>query len=129
MALDEAVQLFAQRAAAVRPGAGADVESVAGICRRLDGLPLAIELAAARVKALPVREIAARLDDRFQLLTAPPARTSMHPVAMTTSNGRSAVTTVMARRQRRGPRPSEATDAARGLAVADPPGQRRQILL
>ena len=76
MALDEAVELFAQRAAAVRPGTAAEVESVAGICRRLDGLPLAIELAAARVKALPVREIAARLDDRFQLLTGG-ARTAL----------------------------------------------------
>ena len=76
MSLDEAVELFAQRAAAVRPGTAAEVDSVAGICRRLDGLPLAIELAAARVKALPVREIAARLDDRFQLLTSG-ARTAL----------------------------------------------------
>ena len=39
------------------------------VCHRLDGIPLAIELAAARVKALPVEQIAARLDDRFRLLT------------------------------------------------------------
>jgi len=64
------VELFTQRAAAVRPGTAAEAGSVASICRRLDGLPLAIELAAARVKALPVREIAARLDDRFHLLTS-----------------------------------------------------------
>src|SRR5205085_4806083 len=43
---------------------------VAEICRRLDGMPLAIELAAARVRALTPRQIAERLDDRFQLLTA-----------------------------------------------------------
>src|SRR5205807_8834614 len=43
--------------------------AVLQVCRRLDGIPLAIELAAARVKALPVEEIAARLDDRFRLLT------------------------------------------------------------
>ena len=76
MALEEAVQLFAQRAAAVRPGAAAEADRVAGICRRLDGLPLAIELAAARVKALPVHEIAARLDDRFRLLSSG-ARTAL----------------------------------------------------
>ncbi|HEX3522342.1 MAG TPA: winged helix-turn-helix domain-containing protein, partial [Stellaceae bacterium] len=43
--------------------------SIAAICRRLDGIPLAIELAAARVAALGIEEVAARLDDRFQLLT------------------------------------------------------------
>jgi len=43
--------------------------AVAQICHRLDGIPLAIELAAARVKVLPVEQIAARLDDRFRLLT------------------------------------------------------------
>ena len=42
---------------------------MAQVCQRLDGIPLAIELAAARVKALPVEQIAARLDDRFRLLT------------------------------------------------------------
>src|SRR5204863_5915271 len=43
--------------------------AVAQVCHRLDGIPLAIELAAARVKALPVEKIAERLDDRFRLLT------------------------------------------------------------
>ena len=42
---------------------------MAQLCRRLDGVPLAIELAAARVRTLPVEQIAARLDDRFRLLT------------------------------------------------------------
>ena len=46
-----------------------NARSVAQLCRRLDGIPLAIELAAARVRALPVEQIAARLDDRFRLLT------------------------------------------------------------
>ncbi|GAB3971560.1 BTAD domain-containing putative transcriptional regulator [Actinoallomurus acanthiterrae] len=67
-----AVRLFADRAAAVRPGFTIDDGNVAAIieiCRRLDGLPLAIELAAARVRSLPVGELAARLDDRFGLLT------------------------------------------------------------
>jgi predicted ATPase/class 3 adenylate cyclase len=68
----EAVQLFADRARAsqatfaVTP---ANAPSVAQVCQRLDGIPLAIELAAARVKALPVEQIAARLDDMFRLLT------------------------------------------------------------
>jgi predicted ATPase/DNA-binding SARP family transcriptional activator len=66
------VRLFADRAAAVRPDLVVDasnVRSVVEIVRRLDGLPLAIELAAARTRALPVDEIAARLSDRFRLLT------------------------------------------------------------
>jgi predicted ATPase/DNA-binding SARP family transcriptional activator len=70
-----AVQLFVERARAVRPSFAltpANAGVVASICRRLDGVPLALELAAARVKALPLEEIAARLDDRFALLTAGP---------------------------------------------------------
>ncbi|MFD1935297.1 BTAD domain-containing putative transcriptional regulator [Nonomuraea mangrovi] len=64
-----AVRLFADRAAAVRPGFTLDDEGhVVRICRALDGLPLAIELAAARLRSLPVAEVAARLDDRFRLL-------------------------------------------------------------
>ncbi|MET8908962.1 BTAD domain-containing putative transcriptional regulator [Micromonospora sp. NPDC004551] len=73
-----AVALFVDRARAVRPGFvldGTTAPVVADICRQLDGMPLAIELAAARVKALPPGEIAARLHDRFALLTAG-ARTS-----------------------------------------------------
>ncbi|MFE9694489.1 BTAD domain-containing putative transcriptional regulator [Micromonospora sp. NPDC005806] len=68
-----AVALFVDRARAVRPGFVLDETTapvVADICRQLDGMPLAIELAAARVKALPPGEIAARLHDRFALLTA-----------------------------------------------------------
>ncbi|WP_037727030.1 AfsR/SARP family transcriptional regulator [Streptomyces scopuliridis] len=69
---DPAHQLFAERARAVRPGfdAAGDPEAVAEICRRLDGLPLAIELAAARLRMLTPRQIADRLDDRFRLLTS-----------------------------------------------------------
>lgn len=68
----EAPRLFIERAAALRPGfapAGRDAQAVAAICRRLDGIPLAIELAAARVQVLSVEQIAARLDERFRLLT------------------------------------------------------------
>ncbi|MFE3038420.1 BTAD domain-containing putative transcriptional regulator [Streptomyces canus] len=70
---DQAHRLFAERAAAVRPDADAvlaDKEAVREICRRLDGLPLAIELAAARLRLLTPRQIADRLDDRFRLLTS-----------------------------------------------------------
>ncbi|MFJ9244083.1 BTAD domain-containing putative transcriptional regulator [Streptomyces sp. NPDC101776] len=69
---DQAHCLFGERAAAVRPDAATvlqDTEAVAEICRRLDGLPLAIELAAARLRLLTPRQIADRLDDRFRLLT------------------------------------------------------------
>ncbi|WP_455569942.1 AfsR/SARP family transcriptional regulator [Streptomyces tricolor] len=70
---EQAHRLFAERAKAVRPDADAvlaDTEAVAEICRRLDGLPLAIELAAARLRLLTPRQIADRLDDRFRLLTS-----------------------------------------------------------
>jgi predicted ATPase/class 3 adenylate cyclase len=66
------VRLFADRAEAVRPDFVLDAVSapvVADICRQLDGVPLAIELAAARVASLTVSEIAQRLDQRFRLLT------------------------------------------------------------
>jgi predicted ATPase/class 3 adenylate cyclase len=72
LAQAEAVRLFVDRAAAVRPEfrlASENARVVAQICHRLDGIPLAIELAAARVKLLPLDHIAARLDDRFRLLT------------------------------------------------------------
>ncbi|MGH3480199.1 MAG: hypothetical protein ACRDQD_25605, partial [Nocardioidaceae bacterium] len=72
--LDEeaGARLFVERADLVRPGftvEGDDAEVVRQICRRLDGLPLAIELAAARVRMMPPAGIAAALDDRFRLLT------------------------------------------------------------
>jgi predicted ATPase/DNA-binding SARP family transcriptional activator len=67
-----ALRLFADRAAAAVFGfrlTAENLPAVAEICRRLDGLPLAIELACARLRTLPATELAARLDDRFQLLT------------------------------------------------------------
>ncbi|MEU3736449.1 BTAD domain-containing putative transcriptional regulator [Streptomyces sp. NPDC032198] len=69
---DPAYRLFTERAMAVRPDFAPeeDSEAVAEICRRLDGLPLAIELAAARLRLLAPRQIADRLDDRFRLLTS-----------------------------------------------------------
>ncbi|MEV2227793.1 BTAD domain-containing putative transcriptional regulator [Streptomyces phaeochromogenes] len=70
-----ALKLLADRGAAARPGfrVDADAETAAAaaeICRRLDGLPLAIELAAARLRMLTPRQIADRLDNRFRLLTS-----------------------------------------------------------
>ncbi len=67
-----AVQLFVERARAAEPHFAPDRREaalIATICRRLDGLPLAIELAAARAAALGIDELAARLDDRFRILT------------------------------------------------------------
>ncbi|WP_245641787.1 BTAD domain-containing putative transcriptional regulator [Nonomuraea candida] len=76
-----AVRLFVERATSVKPDFAADastpeaapgpvLESVVEICRRLDGLPLALELAAARLRTMGVDQIARRLDDRFRLLTS-----------------------------------------------------------
>lgn len=67
----DSVRLFAERTAMVRPGFGlsaTNLTPVASICRRLDGIPLALELAAAAARALPLHELEARLDDRFKLL-------------------------------------------------------------
>jgi len=81
----EAVRLFAARAAGARPGftlTRENAPSVARLCRTLDGIPLGIELSAARVRALSVEQIADRLRDRFQLLdsgdrTAPPRQQTL----------------------------------------------------
>jgi predicted ATPase len=82
----EAVQLFLERATAVDPAFTLDqtnVGSIGEICRRLDGIPLAIELAAARVSAMSPEDIALRLGDRFRLLaggrrTAVPRQQTLH---------------------------------------------------
>ncbi|HTA00463.1 MAG TPA: LuxR C-terminal-related transcriptional regulator [Streptosporangiaceae bacterium] len=81
----EAIRLFVDRAAAVRPGftlTRDNREHVVQVCRMLDGVPLAIELAAARIRALSVEQIAGRIDDRFRLLasgdrTAPPRQQTL----------------------------------------------------
>jgi predicted ATPase/DNA-binding SARP family transcriptional activator len=73
LAQDSAVRLFVERAAAVRRDIvdlDGSLTTIAEICRELDGLPLAIELAAARVKVLSLDDIAERLDDRFRFLRA-----------------------------------------------------------
>jgi non-specific serine/threonine protein kinase len=76
---DEAVRLLVERASAVGSAFAVTADNaatVAEVCRRLDGIPLAIELAAARLRVLSIEQIAARLDDRFRLL----ARTGRTPI-------------------------------------------------
>jgi predicted ATPase len=73
MGCDEAMQLFVERARAVRPDFAlntGDEALLVQVCQQLDGLPLAIELAASRLRVLSLEQIAARLGDRFGLLTA-----------------------------------------------------------
>ncbi|MEV0389590.1 BTAD domain-containing putative transcriptional regulator [Nonomuraea sp. NPDC050643] len=73
MARSDAVRLFVTRAAASARGFALDAgnaQAVAQLCRRLDGIPLALELAATRVRALGVKGVVARLDDRFRLLAS-----------------------------------------------------------
>ena len=74
--LSEAVALFTRRATAQRlmHTSSTDVDAVLDLCRSLDGLPLAIELAAARTKTLSIEEISWRLEDRFHLLSDPTSR-------------------------------------------------------
>jgi predicted ATPase/class 3 adenylate cyclase len=75
----EAIALFVDRAQAARDGFALTIDNgaaVAHLCRRLDGIPLAIELAAARIRAMAPAEIAARLDQRFRLLTGSGRRTA-----------------------------------------------------
>jgi non-specific serine/threonine protein kinase len=72
VAQSEAVRLFVERAVGVSPDFALtreNLSAVVQVCRQLDGMPLAIELAVARLRMLPVEQIAARLDDRFRLLT------------------------------------------------------------
>jgi predicted ATPase/DNA-binding SARP family transcriptional activator len=79
------VRLFVMRAEASAPGFRLDegnAQAVAGLCRRLDGIPLALELAATRIRTLGVHELLARLDDRFRLLAtghrdAPPRQQTL----------------------------------------------------
>ncbi|MET7938431.1 BTAD domain-containing putative transcriptional regulator [Streptomyces sp. NPDC005322] len=85
LGLDTSIELFTQRARAARPGVQLPPEVVAELCRHLDGLPLAVELAAARVRVLSVPEIARRLGDRFALLRggardAPERHRTLHAV-------------------------------------------------
>ena len=85
LAEHEAMRLFAERAAAASPGFALSADNaaaVARLCQMLDGMPLAIELAAARVRALSIEQIAVRVADRFQLLatgdrTAPPRQQTL----------------------------------------------------
>lgn len=77
----DAVELFLARAVSAAPAfdvGAVDLVTLAAVCRRLDGLPLAIELAAARLRVLSLEQLAARLDDRFRLLRSGPADVTRH---------------------------------------------------
>jgi predicted ATPase len=83
--LPTTAELFGQRALAARPDADLPADAVRELCGRLDGLPLAAELAAARVRVMSVAEIARRLDDRFAVLRgsardAPQRHRTLHAV-------------------------------------------------
>ncbi|ASU84028.1 AfsR/SARP family transcriptional regulator [Nocardiopsis gilva YIM 90087] len=99
--LPTTVELFDQRARAVRPDADLPTTAVTRLCERLDGLPLAVELAAARVRVMSVAEISRRLEDRFTLLRggtrdAPQRHRTLHAVVdwswnLLTPNGQAAM--------------------------------------
>jgi len=81
VATSEAVALFVDRAQAVMSGFDLTQQTagpVVQLCRRLDGIPLALELAAVRLRSMPVREILARLTDRFRILGAAQTNTGRH---------------------------------------------------
>lgn len=85
LGLSTAVQLFEQRARAARPGVDLSADTVEEVCRHLDGLPLAVELAAARTRIMSVADVARRLEDRFALLRggardAPQRHHTLHAV-------------------------------------------------
>ncbi|MEV0902224.1 BTAD domain-containing putative transcriptional regulator [Actinoplanes sp. NPDC049802] len=85
LSLPDGVALFEQRARAQRPGADLPADAVEQVCRHLDGLPLAVELAAARIRIMSVTELAGRLGDRFAVLRggardAPPRHHTLHAV-------------------------------------------------
>ncbi|MEU8613998.1 AAA family ATPase, partial [Actinoplanes sp. NPDC048791] len=85
LSLSTSVELFGQRARAARPDVDLPADAVTELCRHLDGLPLAVELAAARVRIMSVPELARRLDDRFGLLRgaardAPQRHHTLHAV-------------------------------------------------
>ena len=75
---EDQVALFRDRALAVRPGADLDGERVAYLCGRLDGMPLAIELAAARLRSMSLVELSERLDERLRLLKGSPGDDPRH---------------------------------------------------
>ena len=130
----EAVRLFADRATDVAPHFAitpATISAVGHICRTLDGLPLAIELAAARLHALPVAEIAARLDDRFRLLargsrTAPARHRTLRAVVQWSWDLLDDAERVLARRLTvfSGGAPLEAVERVCGL----PPHETVEVL-
>ena len=114
--LPTTAELFGQRARAARPDADLPAQAVRELCGRLDGLPLAAELAAARVRVMSVAEIARRLDDRFAVLRGG-------------AQGRAAAAPHAARRHRlelEPPRPGRAGGHARPVGVPRRVHRRRR---
>ncbi len=119
-----AVRLFLERARAARPGAALPLDAVARLCDHLDGLPLAIELAAARIRSMSVDEIERRLSNRFALLrggdrSAPERHRTLIAVIDWSWNLLSASERRMLRRLSRFPDGFSA-EAAAVVAAADP---------
>lgn len=122
LAPQHARDLFVDRARAVRTDVGLDPEgtaSVAEICRRLDGLPLALELAAARARVMSVGQLASRLDDLFRSLGGPGGWSASAPARQQTLQGHAGLELRPALRGRAGP----AAAAGRVRRRLDPGGR------
>lgn len=84
---DDAMALFVQRAGLAQPGLELPAEALRSLCQKLEGLPLAIELAAAHLRVLQLEELAARLTDRFRLLRSQQSRVDRHQTLQATLDG------------------------------------------
>lgn len=84
---DEAIALFVQRAGLAQPGLELPAEALRSLCLKLEGLPLAIELAAAHLRVLQLEELEARLTDRFRLLRSHQSRVDRHQTLQATLDG------------------------------------------
>ncbi|MCS7475614.1 ATP-binding protein [Umezawaea endophytica] len=132
LSLPTSVELFGQRARAARPDVDLPAAAVEEVCRHLDGLPLAVELAAARVRTMSVPELARRLDDRFGLLRggardAPTRHHALHAVVDWSWNllepaGRAAMRALSVFTD------GFTADAARVLLAAPPPADVLAVL-
>ncbi|WP_309708898.1 NB-ARC domain-containing protein [Armatimonas sp.] len=84
---DEAVALFVQRAGLAQPGIDLPEDALRSLCQKLEGLPLALELAAARLRVMQIEELEARLTDRFRLLRSDQRRVNRHQTLQATLDG------------------------------------------
>ncbi len=84
---DEAVALFVQRAGLAQPGIDLPEDALRSLCQKLEGLPLALELAAARLRVMQIEELESRLTDRFRLLRSDQRRVDRHQTLQATLDG------------------------------------------